>query len=469
MLNLLFLLLLIPVGVIFLFLYWIRRYRTRQLEEPPVGKPKLINHKFDNKKIESNSIDEDAWPCKSGNSSRNGLSKRPGPRELSSPIWSFYTDAVCDSTTVIDGHGNIYIAPTSGMIYSLNPYGEIRWKFQVHGKFPSSPVLCNGFLYVSDTLGKVYALDTSTGKLKWERQPTPSSHGENWSLTALEGMLLVCSNGSVKQWNFRNSAIISLDLSSGQELWKYEMNNNGLYNVMPAVCEKSQSILFVDSQGGARNIQTKTGECVWKTNGYDWAQYFPGCFSSVTVVDNDIVYITGNHTVSKGSVCARNIQDGSILWEENFDQHMGNGACLGVIHGVKTLVFGVGFTASFHKFLPRSGAKRPHQGVVYGLNAENGERLWSFQTSLMDRDLCPGQKIRTLWPKENYPCSFSSPIMDSNGIVYIGWQGGIVYALDGSNGEMVSSYEAAEGMQAAPSIGPNGELVIATGDRKSVV
>lgn len=62
----------------------------------------------------------------------------------------------------------------------------------------------------------------------------------------------------------------------------------------------------------------------------------------------------------------------------------------------------------------------------------------------------------------NMPDAFSAPAIDGNGTVYIGWHGGIVYALDGRDGSLISLYRGGEGAQSSPAIGPSGEMVITT-------
>ena len=50
----------------------------------------------------------------------------------------------------------------------------------------------------------------------------------------------------------------------------------------------------------------------------------------------------------------------------------------------------------------------------------------------------------------------------ANGTVYYGWQGGKLYAIEGSSGAVLSHYSVDAGTQGEPAIGPDGAVYFAT-------
>jgi outer membrane protein assembly factor BamB len=58
---------------------------------------------------------------------------------------------------VIDSTGNIYLTLGQSLI-ALNPDGSNRWRSDLTSRFPASPILANGRLYVGTTDGTMYAI-----------------------------------------------------------------------------------------------------------------------------------------------------------------------------------------------------------------------------------------------------------------------------------------------------------------------
>jgi outer membrane protein assembly factor BamB len=77
------------------------------------------------------------------------------------------------------GEGSVYIASADGSVYAYDLRGVPRWRFDTGDTIRSSPVLGkaptgNGrILYVGSANGKLYALDSRTGKRRWSFDTTP--------------------------------------------------------------------------------------------------------------------------------------------------------------------------------------------------------------------------------------------------------------------------------------------------------
>ena len=108
--------------------------------------------------------------------------------------WKFETKVRVPSSPAVSG-GTVYFGSYDGNFYAVDATtGQLKWKFQtggerrfaakhIHGIQPaaetmpdpfdfylSSPAVWNGAVYFGSGDGNIYALDASTGALKWKFQ-----------------------------------------------------------------------------------------------------------------------------------------------------------------------------------------------------------------------------------------------------------------------------------------------------------
>ena len=62
-------------------------------------------------------------------------------------------------------------AAHTGAVAAVAPrqFHRLKWRFLTGGRVVSSPVFQDGVLYVGSDDGSVYALDASTGALRWKQ------------------------------------------------------------------------------------------------------------------------------------------------------------------------------------------------------------------------------------------------------------------------------------------------------------
>jgi len=98
------------------------------------------------------------------------------------------------------------------------------------------------------------------------------------------------------------------------------------------------------------------------------------------------------------------------------------------------------------------------------LHATTGAALWTFDTPPYNGWMPAGQRPawRGLPARINLPDSFASPMVGADGVVYISYANGVLYALNGTDGSLISSFQG-ESAQAEPAVGPHGELVVMMG------
>ena len=87
------------------------------------------------------------------------------------------TDAFERSTPAIGPDGTIYVASRNGVLHAVRSNGKPRWKVSLKGNKNSkdsvilaTPYLRNGVIYIGSDSGWFFAIDASTGKIKWKFQ-----------------------------------------------------------------------------------------------------------------------------------------------------------------------------------------------------------------------------------------------------------------------------------------------------------
>jgi outer membrane protein assembly factor BamB len=80
-----------------------------------------------------------------------------------------------------------------------------------------------------------------------------------------------------------------------------------------------------------------------------------------------------------------------------------------------------------------------NKGGIYALNRRDGSLRWRFDIA---------------------SSVFSSPTLDSQGLLYIGSHIGHVFALDSSSGQAIADFEAGTPIWTSPAIRPDGSLVV---------
>ena len=148
--------------------------------------------------------------------------------------WKLFTGVRVTSSPAVED-GVVYFGSYSGRFYAVEAAsGKLKWKFQtegerrfaakhLHGSEPaaetmpdpfdfylSSPALWGGAVYFGSGDGNVYALDASSGALKWKFHTGDVVHA---SPAIFDGTLFIGS------WD---SYFYALDAATGKEKWRFK-------------------------------------------------------------------------------------------------------------------------------------------------------------------------------------------------------------------------------------------------------
>ncbi len=259
-------------------------------------------------------------PMFRANLQHTGVYEGPGIRKLGGVQWRFKTEGkVISSPAVSDGivyagstDQHLY-AVDQGT-------GALKWKFQTQSRVTSSPAVSGGAVFFGSFDGNFYALDAGTGTLKWkfategERRwshrglhglhPDGETMPDPWdfylsSPAVFEGVVYFGSG---------DGFLYALDASTGKLKWKFRTGS--VVHASPAI---DDGTVFVGSwDSGLYALEAATGKPKWKLQtGTDPQAGNQQGFQSSPAVANGIVY-TGCRDAKVYAVDART---GQKKWE----------------------------------------------------------------------------------------------------------------------------------------------------------
>jgi outer membrane protein assembly factor BamB len=175
------------------------------------------------------------------------------------------------------------VSSVDGLIYGVDAAaGTARWTFAtkgerrftapgIHGAIPStermpdpfdvflsSPVVANGVVYIGSGDQNVYALDATTGALRWTFATGDVVHA---SPAVASGVVYIGS------WD-RN--VYAIDAVTGRERWRYTTGNDTtIYNQIGIASSAAVAggLVFVGGRDGHFHVvDAATGQLKWKHN-----------------------------------------------------------------------------------------------------------------------------------------------------------------------------------------------------------
>ena len=147
----------------------------------------------------------------------------------------------------------------NGVLVKYNSNKEILWKTRISNKKEQKNItsislaLLENTIYGSDNLGKYFALDLNTGKLKWEKKH------------------INFFNSQIKVKNKKiflvdiDDNLICLSTIDGNLLWHFETESSLIKTTKKASIILSEKyVVFVNSRGTLSKLNLDTGYLVWQ-------------------------------------------------------------------------------------------------------------------------------------------------------------------------------------------------------------
>lgn len=200
-------------------------------------------------------------------------------------LWKFSTGRPLVGSLVQDGD-KIYFGGLDSIFYALDiSTGSLRWKLKTDGAFRSAPVVVNGNIFVYNSEGKLYCI-RPTGTVAWtfrtggEKTHEPFGFADYFlSSPVYENGLLFFGSG--------DSCVYAIGVSDGQLRWRYKTGD-----VVHATPCLYQNRLYIGSFDGWFYCLAKDrGTLQWKFKSIG-QEYFPkGEFNGSATAFNNAVFV----------------------------------------------------------------------------------------------------------------------------------------------------------------------------------
>ena len=360
----------------------------------------------------------------------------------------------------------------------------------------STAVGPDGTIYLTTFSGWTYAFEDSPSArdrldLTWRFRPSEGGtplHGT--AALSRDGGLVYVGYGVGAAPNQRALLFALRAPSSGQDaeiVWQTELGPGGAAN-SPTVTADG-TIYYVDVLGLVAAVDPNGGRVKWtaQTGTSEQAPFGQTVKVAPAVAPDGTVYttaVTGSlYAVSPPSGGGN---QGSIKWSFDFGQHLGPTPL------VSTPVTGGGNRGQDAIGSAASVTIGPDSTLYVGANNSNfyaidpnGQQKWLFEaerelagiwtTAALSADssvlyfgankggvYALGTRDGALrWQFPVYGSIYGSAALDAHGTLYAGSSVEHVYAIDTANGQLVADYDAGAAVWTAPSIRPDGSLVVA--------
>jgi len=303
----------------------------------------------------------------------------------------------------------------AGNVGKLKP----KWTFTTDGDISATATVVNGVAYVPDWGGKLWAIDTKTGKAIWSKNVndytgTPESVSRT-SPAYWHGMLVI-GTGNLMSTALTGAYEVGIDARTGKMLWRTQPDSNDaaimtgsptIDNgvVYTGVSSKTEHTTVTPTfRGSVQALDARTGKILWNTPMMPKGFNGGAVWGSQPVVDHKtgMMYVTtGNsYSVPAGycsdpgqtnctplpsddyldSIVALNLKTGKVQWAHHtltadtwtlanpgsspdFDFGADPNLYTTTINGKKTDVLGAG----------------QKSGMYYALDPATGKVIWATQ------------------------------------------------------------------------------------------
>ncbi|MEF2245651.1 S-layer homology domain-containing protein [Paenibacillus sp. IITD108] len=350
--------------------------------------------------------------------------------------WTFAAEGSIYSTPAIGTDGTLYVGSYDGKLYAIDSRtGRLKWSFVTEGAIASSPAIgADGTIYVGSGDGRLYALDPNAEhKQIWAFETGDSVHASP----------VIGGDGTIYIGSYDGN-LYALDpyatVDNEREIWSYEIG--GEIDSSPAIGH--DGTIYVGSGIGMfyaldphADDDQREKWSIELNMGYDglcWDDLCPVYSSPAIGADGRTIYVGSDD----GFVYALdpNASDDNNRVKWSFDA-WGSVLSSPAIGDDGTVYIG------------------SYDGALYALDpdADDEHRVkWSLNTATN-----PWIPI------------ISSPVVGAGGIVYIGSGNKKLYALDpyASDDDRVKwSFATAGEIYSSPVIGPDGTIYIGSYDKR---
>lgn len=220
-------------------------------------------------------------------------------------------DFFLSSPAVSDG--NVYFGSGDGNIYALDAStGALKWKFATGDVVHASPAIADRTLYIGSWDSWFYALDATTGTLKWRFKT-----GED---AVIHNQVGIQSSAGVADgvvyFGCRDSNLYAVDVKTGKQLWAF--NNKGSWVISSPALQGGTVYAATSDTGLFYALDARTGAQLFSLDFRHWPMF------SSPAIDGNFAYI-GSHS---GRLIAIDLTKRRVAWQFETDAARSAGPAL---------------------------------------------------------------------------------------------------------------------------------------------
>ena len=210
-------------------------------------------------------------------------------------------------TSLLFYNNSIILSDSKGTIFSVSPDGKIIWKKNIYKRTYKriyknlSITVYKENIYVSDNIGLIYSLDSTTGKLNWIK-----NHGVplKSKIKVFEDKIFLIN---------QDNRILSFNIKNGSVIWDIRSISSFIksQNLLSLAISKQGYLVASTSAGDLFRINSRNGKILWSLNTLDSMLEHARDFfkSSDVVINNDNIYFSTQETIS-----SFNFLNGYVNW-----------------------------------------------------------------------------------------------------------------------------------------------------------
>ena len=248
-------------------------------------------------------------------------------------LWSFNAEDDIPFSPAITRDA-VYITSSDGRLYALDKSsGKKRWEYRIDNFYSpaTSPIAHNGTVYFGSRDSYFYAVNATSGKLRWKYHANGG----------IDGSPLIINSKAL--FGSFDGSFYAVSTRTGKEKWRFTTGGR----IIGSPAEKNGIIFFGSGDGYVYAIHANTGKLVWKTQTNGPIETSPTVTSRGVIVAN-----------KKNTLYYLDRKGGSILWTKEFLPDAYTSAA------VKNDMAYIGSS----------------DGILYALRLKDGSEVWKFTT-----------------------------------------------------------------------------------------
>lgn len=229
---------------------------------------------------------------------------------------------------------------TINNVYAINPNGTQKWAVKLDAAIGAFPALsADGVLYCLTNKSTLYALDASSGAIKWQQSLDGATGSavvidkagnvyagtsaaiysfkpnkeQNWKLEEVNvtEQATFALKDQVLYATLKNGGLVAVDMTNGTKKWTYPTTKGDAY--FP-IADKNGNVYFTEKGSQTVHAVNASGSKIWEKNVGNNLNYSGGALST-----DGILYIG---TQSNNKVLGLDITNGNIVFEETVGQQV---------------------------------------------------------------------------------------------------------------------------------------------------